>query len=66
MTLAGLMTDENLNVIRPDYSRIKGLYAAGNCLGQRFGNAYSTPTAGVSIGMAITHGRVAGKIVAAL
>jgi hypothetical protein len=33
----------------------------GNCLGQRYGNAYSTPTAGVSIGMAMTYGRVAGK-----
>ncbi|SEO42440.1 FAD-binding protein [Denitrobacterium detoxificans] len=66
VTLAGLMTDENLNVIRPDYTRIKGLYAVGNCLGQRFGNAYSTPTAGVSIGMAMTHGRVCGKTVANL
>ncbi|MEY8561739.1 FAD-binding protein [Eggerthellaceae bacterium 3-80] len=66
ITLCGLMTDEKLNCIRPDYSRIKGLYAVGNCLGQRYGNAYSTPTAGTSIGMAMTHGRVAGKIVGAL
>ena len=45
---------------------IKGLYAAGNCLGQRYGVGYSTPSAGNSIGMAMTHGRVAGKIMAAL
>ncbi len=61
VTLAGLMTDDTLTVIRPDYTRVRGLYAVGNCLGQRYGNAYSTPTAGVSIGMAMTYGRVAGK-----
>ena len=44
----------------------KGLYAAGNCLGHRFGPAYSTPSAGASMGMAMPHGRVLGKIVAAL
>lgn len=55
------MTDDTLTVIRPDYTRVRGLYAVGNCLGQRYGNAYSTPTAGVSIGMAMTYGRVAGK-----
>lgn len=61
VTLAGLMTNENLVVIRPDYTEVKNLYAVGNCLGQRYGNAYSTPTAGVSIGMAMTYGRIAGK-----
>lgn len=67
VTLAGLLTDENLNVMRADRSgTIKGLYAAGNCLGQRYGVGYSTPSAGNSIGMAMTHGRVAGKIMAAL
>ena len=60
-TLTGLMTNDQLVVIRPDYSEVKHLYAVGNCLGQRFGNAYSTPTAGVSIGMAMTHGRIAGQ-----
>lgn len=65
VTLAGLMTDGSLTVIRPDYTRVNGLYAVGNCLGQRYGNAYSTPTAGVSIGMAMTYGRVAGKNAAA-
>ena len=67
VTLAVLLTDENLNVMRADRSgTIKGLYAAGNCLGQRYGVGYSTPSAGNSIGMAMTHGRVAGKIMAAL
>lgn len=65
VTLAGLMTDGELTVLRPDYTRINNLYAVGNCLGQRYGNAYSTPSAGVSIGMAMTYGRVAGKNAAA-
>lgn len=66
VTMAGLVTDEKLNVLSADHSTpIKGLYAAGNCLGQRYGNAYATPSAGNSMGMAMTHGRVAGKIVAA-
>jgi hypothetical protein len=67
VTLAGLLTDTNLNVMKADRSGpIQGLYAAGNCLGQRYGMGYSTPSAGNSIGQAMTHGRVAGKIVAAL
>lgn len=66
VTLAGLVTDDTLNVLQQDGSRIKGLYATGNCLGQRYGIAYSTPSAGTSMGMAMTHGRVCGKIVAKL
>lgn len=67
VTLAGLLTDENLNVMKADRSApIKGLYAAGNTLGQRYGMAYATPSAGNSMGMAMTHGRMAGKIMAAL
>ncbi|MDR1358813.1 MAG: FAD-binding protein [Coriobacteriales bacterium] len=67
VSLTGLLTDENLNVLKADRSGpIKGLYAAGNCLGQRYGITYSTPSAGNSMGMAMTHGRLAGKIIAAL
>lgn len=67
VTLAGLITDENLNVMKADRSApIKGLYAAGNTVGQRYGMAYATPSAGNSIGMAMTHGYMAGKIMAAL
>jgi hypothetical protein len=67
VTLAGLLTDANLNVMKADRTGpIKGLYATGNCLGQRYGMGYGTPSAGNSMGMAMTHGRVAGKIMAAL
>jgi len=66
VTMTGLMTDENLNVMRNDNTVIKGLYAVGNSLGGRYGLGYSCPSAGNSIGMAATHGWLAGKIVAAL
>ena len=45
---------------------IKGLYAPGDTVGQRYGMAYATPSAGNSMGMAMTHGYMAGKIMAAL
>lgn len=61
VTMNGMMTDLNLNVLDVDYAPIKGLYAAGNSLGGRYGTGYSTPCAGNSIGMAVTHGRLAGQ-----
>jgi hypothetical protein len=65
VTLTGLVTNEKFQVLGKDrLTPIQGLYATGNCLGQRYGNAYSTPSAGNSMGMALTHGRVAGKIIA--
>lgn len=66
VTLSGLVTDETQNVLTTDWKPIKGLYAAGNCLGGRYGFGYSTPFAGNSVGMAMTHGWLAGKTVANL
>jgi hypothetical protein len=66
VTLAGMVTDNNLNVVDKDGNPIKGLYVAGNCLGGRYGMAYVTPYAGNSVGMALTHGWLAGKIISAL
>ncbi|MDR1183721.1 MAG: FAD-binding protein [Coriobacteriales bacterium] len=66
VTMSGLMTDLNLNVLNEAYEPIKGLYAAGNSLGGRYGTGYATPCAGNSIGMAVTHGRYAGTVVAQL
>ena len=63
---AGVPCDRTLSVLKADRTgTIKGLYAAGNVLGERYGNGYATPSAGNSIGMAMTHGRVAGKNAAA-
>ncbi len=64
VTMSGLVTDETQNVLNKDWEPIEGLYAAGNCLGGRYGFGYSTPFAGNSVGMAITHGWIAGHQVA--
>ena len=67
VSLAGVVTDDDFNVLRPDNTTpIKGLYVAGNTLGHRYGPAYSAPSAGNTIGMAMTHGYCLGQVVAAL
>jgi hypothetical protein len=66
VTVGGLVTDENQNVLDGNYEPIPGLYASGNCCGRRFGQVYTTPIAGVSISMALTLGRLAGDTVAKL
>jgi len=66
VTVGGLLTNEYQNVLDQNKDPIPGLYATGNCCGRRFGLQYSTPVAGVSIGIAITLGREAGRIVAEL
>jgi hypothetical protein len=66
VTLAGVLTDDNMQVLDKDYKPIKGLYVAGNTLGGRYGVGYTTPCAGNSVGMAMTHGRVLGKYAAKL
>lgn len=63
VTMSGMMTDKKQNVLDINRKPIKGLYVAGNCLGGRYGSGYSTPCAGNSIGMAVTHGRLAGKYI---
>ncbi|BDE97814.1 FAD-binding protein [Raoultibacter timonensis] len=66
VTMSGLVADETQNVLTTEWEPIRGLYAAGNCLGGRYGIGYSTPFAGNSVGMAMTHGWLAGHTVAAL
>ncbi len=61
VTLNGLVIDENQAVLDKNYNPIEGLYASGNNSGGRFGTHYSTPIQGVSLGMAMTLGRVLGK-----
>ena len=60
-TLSGLMTDQKLRVLNREGNPIKGLFAAGNTLGGKYGLQYATPFSGNSIGMALTHGWLAGK-----
>jgi hypothetical protein len=66
VTMSGLITDKSQNVLNTDWEPIKGLYACGNCLGGRYGMGYNTPFAGNSVGMAITHGYTASKVIAKL
>ena len=63
VTMSGVMTDARLNVVDLNGNAIKGLYTCGNSLGGRYGTGYNTPCAGNSIGMAGTHGRLAGQFV---
>lgn len=64
VTVAGLNTDGDQNVLDKDDEPIPGLYATGNCCGNRFPIMYTTPVAGVSIGIAFTLGRIVGDHVA--
>ena len=66
VSCGGLLTDADQNVLDKDRRPIPGLYATGNCCGRRFGAQYFTPSAGVSLGIAITLGREAGLTAAAL
>lgn len=63
VTLSGVIADDEFRVARNGVKSdpIKGLYTCGNCLGNRYGLEYVTPMAGNSLGMAQTHGWLAGK-----
>jgi hypothetical protein len=61
---SGMVTDTKLRVVDKTGEPIKGLLVAGNTLGGRYGLGYSTPITGNSIGMAMTHGWLAGKFAA--
>ena len=61
VTVGGFVTDGTQRVLDENYHTIEGLYATGNCCGRRFGIQYSTPISGVSIGIAVTLGREAGR-----
>lgn len=64
-TLNGVNIDEDQRVLDVNYNPIVNLYATGNNSGGRFGIEYSTPMQGLTIGMAMTLGRVLGKELAA-
>ena len=61
VTVSGIMTDNKLRPLNKEGQPIKGLFVCGNTLGGRYGMGYSTPFAGNSIGMACTHGWLAGR-----
>jgi hypothetical protein len=61
VTVSGIMADAKLRPLNKDGQPIEGLFVCGNTLGGRYGMGYSTPFAGNSIGMACTHGWMAGR-----
>ena len=64
VTTSGLVVDEDSRVLGNDYRPIKGLFAAGNCSGCRFGYSYFTSIAGQSLSFAETQGMMAGQFAA--
>ena len=58
-TKGGLVTDEHARVLRPDGSRIPGLYAAGNVSSAVMGHTYPGP--GGTIGPALVFGYLAAQ-----
>ena len=65
VTLSGLVIGDHQEVLDKNYNPIDGLYATGNNSGGRFAVEYSTPMQGMTIGMAMTLGRVLGQQLAA-
>lgn len=64
--LSGLQTDDNQQVRRQkDDSLIKGLFATGNCCGDRYSVQYHTTMIGNTVGFACTQGMVLGEYIAA-
>lgn len=61
---AAVCTDGSYRVLTAKKEPIPGLFAIGNCCGQRFGVQYHTPTAGNSCGSAMTTGYVAAEYIA--
>lgn len=63
--MSGLMTNGSQQVImKGNETLIKGLYATGNCCGQRYGVQYHTCMTGNTVGIANTLGMVLGEYLA--
>ncbi len=61
---AGVMVDENMQVIREDGSPIEGLFAIGNVAGGRYAVDYPTNAPATSHGTAVTFGLWLGEYLA--
>jgi fumarate reductase flavoprotein subunit len=64
--MSGLYVNTRLQALDKDWEVIPGLYLAGNTVGNRFAVDYPTMVPGISNGMALHHGRVAGLNAATL
>ena len=63
LIFAGLVCDRRLQPVDADGRVIPGLFLAGNTVGGRFKQAYPLVCPGISHGMALTHGYLAGRFV---
>ncbi len=64
VTMGGLETNENAQVLDDKLNPIPGLYAVGNTQGGRFVDDYPFSLSGASHGAALTYGYLAGKHIA--
>jgi fumarate reductase flavoprotein subunit len=64
--MGGLNLNTRMQALDRDWEVIPGLYLAGNTMGNRFAVDYPTLAPGLSHGMALHFGRIAGKNAATL
>jgi succinate dehydrogenase/fumarate reductase flavoprotein subunit len=64
--MGGITVNTRLEALDTDWNAIPGLYMAGNTMGNRFAGDYPTMCPGISLGMALHFGRVAGTNAATL
>jgi hypothetical protein len=64
VVIGGIDCDEKLHALGPDKKAVPGLYVAGNTQGGRFLVDYPVTVAGASHSMAMSFGRLAGKMAA--
>lgn len=60
VVMGGINVNHKLQALDKDYEAVPGLYMAGNTMGNRFAVDYPTICPGISLGMALHYGRVAG------
>lgn len=65
VVFSGLVCNPKMQALDKDFKVIPGLYLAGNTIGGRMSGDYPLICAGISHGMALTYGRLAGKTAAA-
>jgi fumarate reductase flavoprotein subunit len=65
VVFSGLICNAKLQALDANFKAIPGLYLAGNTMGGRMSIDYPTTCPGISHGMAVTYGRLAGQNAAA-
>lgn len=64
VTMSGLSTNKNAQVLDENFNVLPGLYAIGNTQGGRFLGDYPATLAGASHSIAMTYGYLTGKFIA--